>query len=128
MKKTKLVVLLLLLALVTGILFTGCTFVKENEERVANSVLSTISYEYKGNEYFPKQTLQLTITRSELMSYINYVIYLYSNYNMQYDPVDVFESSLDSLESQKYQILQAIHINLMLYTSNQSNHFLYQKI
>ncbi len=108
MKKTKLVVLLLLLALVTGILFTGCTFVKENEERVANSVLSTISYEYKGNEYFPKQTLQLTITRSELMSYINYVIYLYSNYNMQYDPVDVFESSLDSLESQKYQILQAM--------------------
>lgn len=103
--KKKLVVLILLLALVTSILFTGCTFIRKNDERISNSVLATVSYDYAGNEYFPKQSLSLNVTRSELMSYINYVIYLYNNYNMQYDPKDVFESSIDSLVTQKYQIL-----------------------
>lgn len=106
--KKKLVILILLLALVTSVLFTGCTFIRENDERVSNAVLSTVSYDYAGNEYFPKQTLSLNVTRSELMSYINYVIYLYSNYNMQYEPAQVFEDSLDSLETQKYQILQGM--------------------
>lgn len=114
--KKKLVVLILLLVLITGVIFTGCTFVRQNEERVANAVLATVDYDYAGNEYFPKQTLSLTVTRSELMSYINYVIYLYNNYNMQYNPKDVFEDSIDSLITQKYQILEG-----MAYLMNNAN-------
>ncbi|HOO22661.1 MAG TPA: hypothetical protein PKY53_03150 [Clostridia bacterium] len=113
MKKT--LVLVLLLAIIVGILFTGCTFIKQNDERVANAVLATVKYDFAGNEYFPSQTMTLSVTRSELTSYINYIIYLYSQYGYlysqygtQYDPKEIFESSLDNLISQKYQILEGM--------------------
>jgi hypothetical protein len=106
--KKKLVIFIVLIALVSSLLFTSCTFIQENEERVANTVLAEVTYDYEGNDYFPEQTLSLTVTRSELVSYVNYVVYLYSNYNMDYDSEDVFDSSLDSLITQKYQILEGM--------------------
>jgi hypothetical protein len=52
--------------------------------------------------------MTLSVTRSELTSYINNIIYLYSQYDTQYDPKEIFESSLDNLISQKYQILEGM--------------------
>lgn len=106
--KKKLLVPVLLLTLICGVLFSSCTFIKENNERVASSVVSTISYQYDGNSNFPSQNLTLDITRTELLNYVNYIIYLYSQYQMDYDINDLLEEGLTSLRSQKYQMLQAM--------------------
>lgn len=106
--KKKLIILIILLALISSMVFTSCTFIKENKERVSNAIITTVYYDYEGNQYFPKQKLSLTVTRSELISYINYILYLYNNYNMQYDVNEVFDSSIESLVTQKYQILNGM--------------------
>ena len=106
--KKKLVVLILFVALVSSLLLSSCTFVKENEERVAASVVSTVSCEYEGNDSFPSQNLTLDITRTELLNYVNYIIYLYSQYQMDYEIDKVLDDGLESLRTQKYQMLKGM--------------------
>lgn len=100
--KKKIVALVLLVALLCVSMLTGCTFIKVNEERKANEVMATVSMDYDG------QNLSLTVTRNELISYVNYIINLYSQYGMSYDAKSLVEQGLDALISQKYNVLNGM--------------------
>lgn len=100
--KKKLIVFILMTVLIASVFLTGCTFIKENDERKANEVLATVNYDYEG------QNISLTVTRNELVSYVNYIINLYSQYGLSYDAKALIEQGLDSLINQKYQIIQGM--------------------
>lgn len=100
--KKKLIVLILLVALVSSVFLTGCTLIKVDQERKANETMATVNLEYDG------QTLSLSVSRNELISYVNYIINLYSQYGMQYDAKALVEQGLDALINQKYLILQGM--------------------
>ena len=100
--KKKLIALTLLVVLVVSVALTGCTFIKVNNERKANEIMATVSIDNNG------QTLSLNVTRNELVSYVNYIISLYSKYNMKYDAKTLVTQGLDSLINQKYLILQGM--------------------
>lgn len=100
--KKKLIALTVLVVLVVSVALTGCTFVKVNNERKANEILATVSIDHNG------QTLSLSVTRNELLSYVNYIISLYSNYGMSYDAKTLVEQGLDSMINQKYLVLQGM--------------------
>ncbi len=102
MKRQRIFLLALAVILLCSMLLTSCTFVRVNEERQANEVLATVSLDYQG------QTLSLTVTRNELLSYVNYLINLYSQYQMQYDVKDLLTGGLDGLINQKYLILEGM--------------------
>ena len=102
MKRQRIFLLALTIIIVCSLLLTSCTFVQVNEERQANEVLATVSLEYEG------QTLSLNVTRNELLSYVNYLINLYSQYQMQYDVKDLLTGGLDGLISQKYSVLEGM--------------------
>lgn len=97
--KKKLIVLLLLVAL-TASLFTGCTLIKENAEREANEVLATVS----------SDGITLTVTKNELLTYVNYILNMYSQSGYSYTPEyeTMFPQVLDTLISQKYQVIKGI--------------------
>lgn len=98
----KLIVFILVFALIASVFLTGCTFIKVNDERKATDVLATVSLEYEG------QTMTLDVSRNELISYVNYIIQLYSAYGLSYDVSTIVEQGLDSLINQKYLILQGM--------------------
>lgn len=100
--KKKLIALTVLVVLVLSVALTGCTFIKVNNERKANEIMATVSLENGG------QTLSLNVTRNELLSYVNYIINLYSQYGMSYDAATLVEQGLDSLINQKYLVLQGM--------------------
>lgn len=100
--KKKLIVLVLIVALVSCIFMTSCTFIRKNEERQANEIMATVSLDYED------QTLSLTVSRNELISYVNYIINLYNQYGMTYDAKTLVEQGLDALISQKYTILNGM--------------------
>lgn len=96
------IVMIVLVALMASVLLTGCTLFKLNNERQANDVLATVSVEHEG------QTISLDVTRNELMSYVNYMINLYSAYSMSYDVEKLVTDGLDSLVNQKYLVLEGM--------------------
>lgn len=102
MKRQRILLLALAVIIVCSLLLTSCTFVRVNEERQANEVLATVSLDYEG------QTLSLNVTRNELLSYVNYLINLYSQYQMQYDVKDLLTGGLDGLINQKYLTLEGM--------------------
>ena len=103
--KKKIIVLFLLVALIASVCLTGCTMVKLNEERQANEIVATVSLK-NGNE-----TLSLDVTRNELMSYVNYLINLYSQYSsygITYDVSDLIDTGVNTLVAQKYSVLKGM--------------------
>jgi len=100
--KKKIIALTVLVVLVLSLALTGCTFIKVNNERKANEIMATVSIDNDGN------TLSLDITRNELLSYVNYIINLYSQYGMSYDAAKLIDQGLDSLINQKYLVLQGM--------------------
>lgn len=100
--KKKIIALTVLVVLVVSVALTGCTFVKVNNERKANEIMATVSLEHEG------QTLSLNVTRNELISYVNYIINLYSQYGMNFDAEELIKQGLDSLINQKYLVLQGM--------------------
>lgn len=102
MKKQRIFLLVLTVVIVCSLLLTSCTFARINTERQANEVLATVSLDYEG------ETLTLNVTRNELLSYVNYLINLYSQYQMQYDVKDLLTGGLDGLINQKYLVLQGM--------------------
>ena len=103
--KKKIIVLFLLVALIVSVCLTGCTMVKLNEERQANETIATVTLK-NGNE-----TLSLDVTRNELMSYVNYLINLYSQYSsygITYDVSNLIDTGVNTLVAQKYSILEGM--------------------
>lgn len=100
--KKKLLVLTLVAVLALSTVLTGCTFFKLNKERQANEIMATISDEYNG------QTIELTVSRNELISYVSYIINLYSQSGLSYDAKSLVEQGLDALINQKYLVIQGM--------------------
>ncbi len=100
--KKKVIALIVVLVMLVSISLTGCTFIKVNNERKANEIMATVSIEHGG------QNLSLTVSRNELVSYVNYIINMYSQYGMSYDPAVLIEQGLDALINQKYLVLQGM--------------------
>ncbi len=100
--KKKLIVLTLVAVLALSTVLTGCTFFKLNKERQANGIMATVSDEYNG------QTIELTVSRNELISYVSYIINLYSQYGMSYDAESLVNQGLDALINQKYMVIQGM--------------------
>ncbi len=114
MKKQRIFLLVLTVVIVCSLLLTSCNFVKVNKEREANEVLATVSLDYEG------KTLTLNVTRNELLSYVNYLINLYSQYQMQYDVKDLMVNGLDGLINQKYMVLEGM-VYLMSISDRQAS-------
>lgn len=95
--KKKIIALVILVAVV-AVCFSGCTFIKKNEERQSNEVLAVIS----------DKGFTLTITRNELLTYVNYMLNQYSQYGYTPDYTTLVPDVFDYLISQKYLVIVAM--------------------
>lgn len=122
MKKKVVVIMLAVVVFACSIALAGCSLVKVNEERQAGRVISTVSVDLAeeygdgvkilGNDW--NYTVTLTVTRRELISTVNYAISYYSQlysqygYTYDYDLETLLDTSLSSLNSQKYYTIRAM--------------------
>ncbi len=122
MKKKGLFVVLICLAIACSVVLSSCSLVTVNEERQAGRVLADVNVDLAsfgddvktalGNEW--NYNVDLSITRRELVSAVNYIINYYSQlyaqygYKYSYDVETLLDSSLESLINQKYQTAYAM--------------------
>lgn len=93
----KLIVFILLIAIIASI-SVGCTFFNENEERAANEVLATVE----------SDGITLTVTKNELLAYVNYMAQQYSQYQQTPDYETMIPEVLDYMINQKYLVIKGM--------------------
>lgn len=100
LKKTivKLIAVLIIVA-VPLMSFIGCTFIKENKDRVANQELITVKN--------PDNGITLTITRNEITDYFNNYAYMLVNY-YGYSVEQAMDFTIESKIKNKYLITCAM--------------------
>lgn len=96
--KKKRIIAFIIVVVFLAIAFSGCSLVEENEERAANETLATVT----------SNGITLKVTKNELLSYANYMLKQYSQYD--YEPeLDVFMPEvMDYMVNQKYLIIKGI--------------------
>lgn len=94
----KRIVAFVILVAMSAMIFSGCTFIKKNEEREANEVLATVT----------SDGITLTVTRNELLTYVNYMAQQYAQYGSTPDFSTLLPEIYDYLISQKYLIIKGM--------------------
>ena len=93
----KFVYLLLIVAVVAGAL-SACTFIRKNDERIANHTIATVT---NGSG------LQTTVSRTEILDYYNSYAYYLINYNGM-TAAEAMDWAVENKVKSKYLVLQGI--------------------